>query len=134
MTADDPMDAADGTATGREIGQQPALWRQVADEVTARREELDAFLAPVLAAGDLRIVLTGAGTSAFAGRVLAPALGRATGRRVEAMATTDIVSNPKDVFAQDVPTLLVSLARSGDSPESGAAAALADQCLTTVHH
>jgi len=134
MTADDPMDAADGTATGREIGQQPALWRQIADEATARREELDAFLAPVLAAGDLRIVLTGAGTSAFAGRVLAPALGRATGRRVEAMATTDIVSNPKDVFAQDVPTLLVSLARSGDSPESGAAAALADQCLTTVHH
>ena len=134
MTADDPVSAADATATGREIHQQPALWRQVADEVTARREELDAFLAPVLASDDLRIVLTGAGTSAFAGRVLAPALGRATGRRVEAVATTDIVSNPKDVFAQDVPTLLVSLARSGDSPESVAAAALADQCLTTVHH
>jgi tagatose-6-phosphate ketose/aldose isomerase len=128
------VSTADETATYREIHQQPSLWRLVAEGLTTAREELDAFLAPVLSADDLRIVLTGAGTSAFAGRVLAPALSRASGRRVEAVATTDIVSNPRDVFAQDVPTLLVSLARSGDSPESVAAAVLADQSLSAVNH
>ena len=33
-----------------------------------------------------------------------------------------------------MPTLLVSFARSGDSPESVAAAELADQLLSDVHH
>jgi len=121
-------------ATGREIGQQPAAWRQVAADVAARQETVDAFLAPLLALADLRIVLTGAGTSAFVGQLLAPALTRRLRRRIDAVPTTDIVSNPAEVFAEDVPTLLVSFARSGNSPESIAATALADQCLRDVHH
>jgi tagatose-6-phosphate ketose/aldose isomerase len=56
------------------------------------------------------------------------------GRRVDAVATTDIVSNPREAFAEDVPTVVVSLARSGDSPESIAATELADQSLSTVRH
>jgi len=121
-------------ATGREIAQQPAMWRQVSADVAARREALDGFLAPLLALGDLRIVLTGAGTSAFAGQLLAPALSGHLHRRVDAVATTDIVSNPRESFAEDVPTLLVSFARSGDSPESVAATRLADRSLRSVHH
>ncbi len=39
-----------------------------------------------------------------------------------------------EFFAEDVPTLLVSLARSGNSPESTAATGLADQVLTDVSH
>jgi len=82
----------------------------------------------------MRIVLTGAGTSAFVGEIAAPALARSTGRRVEQVPTTDIVSNPREAFANDVPTLLVSFARSGNSPESVAAADLADQVLGECHH
>jgi drug/metabolite transporter (DMT)-like permease len=59
----------EGTATEREIVRQPDVWREAAARVSARRDELDAFLAPLLARPDLRIVLTGAGTSAFAGSV-----------------------------------------------------------------
>ncbi|MFG1922866.1 SIS domain-containing protein [Cryptosporangium sp. NPDC048952] len=127
-TAD--ISAAEGgaDATTREIWQQPSLWREVSAAAATD------FLAPLLADPRLRIVLTGAGTSAFAGGLLAPALVRKLRRRVEAVATTDIVSNPADYFAEDLPTLLVSFARSGDSPESAAATALADQCLTDVHH
>ncbi len=121
-------------ATGREIAQQPDMWRRVAADLSARREAVQGFLAPLLALADLRIVLTGAGTSAFAGQLLAPALTARLRRRVEAVATTDIVSNPREVFAEDVPTLLVSFARSGDSPESVAATLLADQSLRVVHH
>jgi tagatose-6-phosphate ketose/aldose isomerase len=132
----DPADpaAVGAAATVREIGQQPALWREVARMAEARAAEAQRFLAPLLGRRDLRIVLTGAGSSAFAGQILAPALARRLRRRVDAVATTDIVSNPREAFAEDVPTLLVSLGRSGDSPESNAAITLADQCLTEVHH
>ncbi|WP_427017639.1 SIS domain-containing protein [Pseudarthrobacter sp. P1] len=121
-------------ATAREIGQQPAVWRETAQIVAGARAELDAFLTPLLERDNLRIVLTGAGTSAFAGDILAPSLARRLGRRVEAVATTDIVSNPHDFFAEDVPTLLVSFARSGNSPESVAATEIADQLLAESYH
>ncbi|GAB3440827.1 SIS domain-containing protein [Actinophytocola sediminis] len=116
--------------TAREIAQQPAVWRTLADSLTGDRQRIDAFLAPLLARDDLRIVLTGAGTSAFAGQILAPGLSRALRRRVDAVATTDLVSNPREHLAEDTPTLLVSFARSGDSPESLAAIQLADEVLT----
>lgn len=121
-------------ATVREISQQPDVWREAAAGIAGERAAIDAFLEPLLALDDLRIVLTGAGTSAFIGEIAAPALSRLLGRRVDAVATTDIVSNPRDAFAEDVPTLLVSFARSGNSPESTAATALANQSLTSVGH
>ncbi|WIB64673.1 SIS domain-containing protein [Curtobacterium sp. MCBD17_040] len=126
--------AAGATATFREIRQQPDVWLEAASIVQGRRADLDAFLAPLLAHDDLRIVFTGAGTSAFAGGVVAPTVARATGRRVESIATTDIVSNPRHYLAEDVPTLLVSFARSGNSPESVAATRLTDQVLGDASH
>ncbi|MDM7856011.1 SIS domain-containing protein [Cellulomonas alba] len=121
-------------ATGREIAQQPAVWRRLAADLAGRRETVRGFLEPLLSRGDLRIVLTGAGTSAFAGELLAPALARALSRTIDAVATTAIVTNPREAFVEDVPTLLVSFARSGDSPESVAATELADRCLSSVYH
>lgn len=121
-------------ATVREITQQPDVWLEASTGIAARREEIDAFLAPLLARPELRIVLTGAGTSAFIGEIAAPALTRTLRRRIDAVATTDIVSNPRESFAEDVPLLLVSFARSGNSPESVAATELADQSLAEVYH
>lgn len=127
--------AAPGAAiTTGEIRQQPALWREVATAAAARRVQTEQFLTPLLRRPNCRIVLTGAGSSAFVGGILAPALSRHLGSRVDAVATTDIVSNPREAFAEDVPTVLVSFARSGDSPESVAAAELAEQHLREVHH
>lgn len=123
-----------GSATAAEIAQQPRVWRELSDLLTQASTEIDGFLRPLLERPDLRVVLTGAGSSAFAGELLAPALALATGRRVEAVATTTIVSGPAAVFAEDVPTLLVSFARSGDSPESLAAVRLADAGLGSVWH
>ncbi|MFG2949819.1 SIS domain-containing protein [Streptomyces adustus] len=120
--------------TTAEIVQQPDVWREVGAIIAGGRASLDAFLAPLLADEDLRIVLTGAGTSAFAGEVVRAAVARATGRRTDAVSTTDIVADPHASFPDDVPTLLVSFARSGDSPESVAATRLADQVLAHVHH
>ena len=120
--------------TAREIIQQPTVWRETGEKVRSYREDADAFLRPLLEKQDLRVVLTGAGTSAFVGEILAPALSRKLEHRVDAVATTDLVSNPSEYFAEDRPTLLVSFARSGNSPESIAATELADQCLSECHH
>jgi tagatose-6-phosphate ketose/aldose isomerase len=120
--------------TVAEITQQPSVWREVGAIVADGRDRLDTFLKPLLAEKELRIVLTGAGTSAFAGEVVRSAIAQATDRRVDAVSTTDIVADPYASFPYDVPTLLVSFARSGDSPESVAATRLAEQVLTRVNH
>jgi tagatose-6-phosphate ketose/aldose isomerase len=123
-----------GTATHREILQQPDVWRETARIIREHRTALDDFFAPLLAHDDLRIVLTGAGTSAFIGQIAAPALGAQLSRRVEAVATTDLVSHPGAYLPPGVPTLLVSFARSGNSPESTAATELADRLLGQASH
>ncbi|KQO59778.1 SIS domain-containing protein [Curtobacterium sp. Leaf261] len=122
------------TATHAEILQQPASWHRLAASIDSRRPGIDAFLAPVLATAGLRIVLTGAGTSAFVGDITSETLRRRLGRRVDSVATTDIVSDPRGVFAEDVPVLLVSFARSGNSPESIAATRIVDAVAPQAHH
>ena len=128
------LDSRGARHTAREIAQQPRLWRAVGRHAAQHRAVSEAFLRPLLERPDLRIVLTGAGSSAMIGEVLAPVVSRELGRQVDAVATTDLVSNPLECFAVERPTLLVSFARSGDSPESVAAIELAEQCLTEVHH
>jgi tagatose-6-phosphate ketose/aldose isomerase len=125
---------ADSPATAGEIRQQPELWKLVATQAELGRESTDGFLAPLLSDPRARVILAGAGTSAFAGQVLAPALTGRLGRRVDAAATTDIVASPREFLGEDVPTVLVSLARSGDSPESTATTAIADELLSAVRH
>ena len=109
------LEARGAAWTAREIEQQPAVWAMVERLVATERPRLEAFLAPLLADPALRIVLTGAGTSAFIGKCLAPRLAAQLQRRVEAVATTDIVSGPTLQLQHQVPTLLVSFARSGNS-------------------
>jgi len=120
--------------TRREILQQPATLR--ATQAILRNEQvgIEAFLAPFLSKSDLRIMLCGAGTSAFIGECLAPWLSAKTGRRVEAVATTEIVAAPHLYLDPARPTLMVSFGRSGSSPESVASVDLADQLLPEVRH
>lgn len=123
-----------GLWTAREIAQQPAMLRETQTLLMARSAEIEAFLAPILASPSVRIILTGAGTSAFAGECLAPVLSARLGRRVEAIPTTDLVSGPHLYFEADAPTLLVSFGRSGNSPESVAALELADRLVKDLSH
>ena len=115
--------------TAREIAQQPDVWIEVGALIARQRADLDGFLQPLTADSRLRVVLTGAGTSAYIGDCLAPALSARLQRRVEAIATTDLLSGPDLRLPSDGPTLLVSFARSGNSPESVAAVELAERLL-----
>jgi len=120
--------------TRREILQQPATLRATQAMLMATRDAINAFVAPLLAQKDLRIMLCGAGTSAFIGECLAPWLTATLGRPVEAVATTDIVGAPHLWLDAARPTLMVSFGRSGSSPESITAVDLADARLASVHH
>jgi tagatose-6-phosphate ketose/aldose isomerase len=121
----------DGGATILEIGQQPDAWREIAGR---SGDDVTAFLRQALDRPNLRVILTGAGSSAFAGDIAAPALRRHLHRRVEAIPTTSIVASPLDYLERDTPTLMVSFGRSGNSPESLATTALADELVTDVWH
>ncbi|WP_337880290.1 SIS domain-containing protein [Rheinheimera sp.] len=127
---------AGGYWTAREISQQPQIWRQVTAEHQPRCAALQQFLQPLLATPLLRIILTGAGTSAYIGQALAAHLQQQLqpGQRVEAIATTDLVSNPGLYLDPALPTLLVSYGRSGNSPESVAAVELAEQLVPGCRH
>lgn len=128
------LKSKNGFWTAKEICQQPRVWREAAAQVKTKRVELDAWLSPILDQPNLRIILTGAGTSAYVGESIAPHLSQTTGRIFEAISTTDIVSNAPQYLLKDVPTLLISFARSGNSPESVATVKLADQIITACYH
>lgn len=118
--------------TAREISQQPAIWQKVADQISRETASIQHFLNNYK--GIQRIILTGAGTSAFIGLSLRGIFQRQTGLLTEAISTTDLVSHPKDYFHPKVPTLLISFARSGNSPESVAAVELADKVCESCYH
>ena len=125
--------AARALMTAREIVQQPACWRCTAVLLREQATVIANFLNPLLAQPELRILLTGAGSSAFIGECLAPLLLRPLNRRVEAIATTDLLAGPTQYLQPGVPTLLVSFGRSGSSPESVAVVELAERLLHQCH-
>ncbi|MFG6072130.1 MULTISPECIES: SIS domain-containing protein [Enterobacter] len=126
--------ATTGTWTEEEIRQQPASWIRSLNNIDNLRASIDNFLTPLLRKRELRIVLTGAGTSAFIGDIISPWLASHTGKNITAIPTTDLVTNPMDYLSAAHPLLLVSFARSGNSPESVAAVELANQCVPECYH
>jgi tagatose-6-phosphate ketose/aldose isomerase len=80
------------------------------------------------------VILAGAGTSAYIGQCLAPVFDRQLAARVDAIPTTDIVSAPDQYLDTRHPLLLVSFGRSGNSPESLAAAKFAEARIPDVRH
>lgn len=128
------LEARGAAWTAREIAQQPPVWAEVALLAASQRATLDQFLVPLLLDPSIRIILTGAGTSSFIGDCLAPAIAAHLRKRVESVATTDIVSGPDRRLQRDVPTLLVSFARSGNSPESVATVDVAERAVSNIHH
>jgi tagatose-6-phosphate ketose/aldose isomerase len=128
------LEAAGGLNTAREIVHQPQTLQAIHTLMTHESEALSAFLSPLITRTDMRVILTGAGTSAFIGECLVPYLAANLPCRVEAIASTDIVAGPEQYLERDTPTLLISFGRSGNSPESVAAIDLADQLIAECYH
>ena len=118
--------------TFNEIHQQPAMWRKEYHALLAAKAEASAFMHKYLTP-DTDVVLTGAGTSAFIGDALCPIM-RGMWRNVRSVPTTGIVTHAKYLLDAERPLLLVSFARSGNSPESVAAVNLANKICKNVAH
>jgi tagatose-6-phosphate ketose/aldose isomerase len=101
--------------TLREILQQPATWQGTADLLCQPqlREQLQAALVP----RPNHIVLTGSGSSMYIGECLAPSLQLGLGIPTQAIAAGSLLTHWRSVLPPGA-GLLISLARSGDSPES----------------
>lgn len=123
--------------TTREIYQQPDVWKEAFESYQARRDEIAAFLKEIAAKHDyIKVILTGAGTSAYVGDTLVPYFKEVYDERkwnFNAIATTDIVANPQTYLKKEVPTVLVSFARSGNSPESVATVDLAKALVDELY-
>lgn len=123
-----------GVYTKREIWGQPDLWQKVYEKVKNEKESLLLFIKDAISNENLNIILTGAGSSAFIGLSLIGTYKRNLKKQTTAVATTDLVTHPLDFLNPDIPIMLISFARSGNSPESVAAVQIADQVCSKVYH
>ena len=117
----------------REIVQQPALWQKVYRQILSEKEALAGFLKNRLTP-ESEIIFTGAGSSFFTGEMVAGYFQQQTGYPSKAVSSTEIVTYPEHSIHRNRPVLLVSFARSGNSPESVAAAKLAQMLNPRVSH
>ncbi|MCX7015207.1 MAG: SIS domain-containing protein [Candidatus Sumerlaeota bacterium] len=106
--------------TPPEIAQQPAVWVKAADKIVRNRQRIHDFLVSAGALGDREavVILTGAGTSEFIGNSIAYALRRGLRREVISVPTTHLVTHAATTLVPGHPYVVISFARSGNSPES----------------
>jgi tagatose-6-phosphate ketose/aldose isomerase len=104
--------------TLREILQQPATWIHTAQQMSERTTELREFLE-----GARLVVLTGSGSSEYAGDCVRLPLQKKLGVNALAIGGGAFLISPATPLPPERPGLVISLARSGDSPESVAALA-----------
>lgn len=126
--------------TTREIRQQPELWHETFDRYQETVADLDRLFTDAKQhAGErpIRVIFTGAGTSQYVGDTLIPFLtsqGNTNQFIFQSIGSTDIVATPKEYLIPDETTILVSFARSGNSPESLAAVKMANQLVNKIYH
>ena len=133
----DELKALGADITTAEIKQQPELWEDTFQIYMDNKEAIEAFLAEAnsMAEGRTSVVFAGAGTSDYVSDTAAPYLrhvGDLGTYDFKPVATTDIVSAPRDFLNPDEPTILVSFARSGNSPESLAAVKVARDYVKNI--
>ena len=123
--------------TTREICQQPDVWQEAFDSYKAQAADIAVFLKKIEDKHDyIKVIFAGAGSSAYVGDTLTPYFRQIYDERkwnFNAIATTDIVANPLVYLKRQVPTVLVSFARSGNSPESVATVDLAKQLVDDLY-
>ena len=131
------LEALGAAITKREIYQQPEVWQEALAHYQENQADIERFLENIAERHDyIKVIFTGAGTSAYVGDTLLDYCREQYDERqwnFHSVATTDIVANPLVHLHRAVPTLLVSFARSGNSPESVACVKLAKQLVDDLY-
>ncbi|WP_291258848.1 SIS domain-containing protein [Fusobacterium sp.] len=119
--------------TWEEIIQQPSIWKEELEIVKKNLKSIGEFINRV-EGEKIKVIFTGAGSSEFVGNTLCSYVNSKVDIDVLSVPTTDIVSMPEQYLEKDVATILVSCARSGNSPESVATVNLADKLVKNIYH
>lgn len=119
--------------TAKEIHEQPLIWNHTYAKLAKEQKDISGFWNPALK-NSKEIILTGAGTSAYIGYSLEGTFQRHTGITTVSIPTTHLVTHPEDYLRADGPILVISFARSGNSPESVAAVRLVDRICKDCYH
>lgn len=124
--------------TPREVSQQPSTWRQSYQKVIKLEPAIDRFLTRAgvnqVGRNPLHVLLVGAGTSDYVGRSIAAVLQREWQCDVQAIPSTDLLTNLCDYMVPDHSYLWISFSRSGDSPEGVAVLQVALEKYPHVKH
>ena len=102
--------------TACEIAQQPKCWKEILELYNKKREEVNSFLKKI----DLKnrtVIFSGAGTSEYIGDAIYLYVQK-QGIDAISIPSTSFVTNPELYLKKDKNYLIVSFARSGNSPES----------------
>jgi tagatose-6-phosphate ketose/aldose isomerase len=113
-----------------EILQQPQTWRQTYQKVVRSARLIQEFLTSAGLDKDrskpLNVLLIGAGTSDYIGKSVCALLQKEWNCNVQAVPSTDLLTNMEDHVLADSEYLFISFSRSGDSSEG---VAVLDQAL-----
>jgi D-galactosamine 6-phosphate deaminase/isomerase len=120
--------------TLREIGQQPSTWLETTARVADQAEAIASEVRTVAGAPRGSIVLTGSGSSLYAGECLAPGLQAALRLPVHAVSAGELLIHPTAFVPVSGPCLLVSFGRSGNSPESCGAIDAVREAVPACRH
>jgi tagatose-6-phosphate ketose/aldose isomerase len=127
--------AARPLQTVLEINQQPGVWRTTLMKLSTEREAIRSFLgSPGPDGKSTSVILSGAGSSEYVGRSIEAALRQKLNREVATVPTTHFVTHCDSVFLPNRGYVLVSFARSGNSPESVATFVRVGEQFPRVKH
>ena len=115
--------------TLREICQQPETWLRTCDQMVAATE-----IVRQLHAGIRSLALTGSGSSQYAGECICLALQNDLNIQVACVGGGTLLTYGRKALPPERPGLVVSLARSGDSPESRGAIELLLNTEPEIQH
>jgi tagatose-6-phosphate ketose/aldose isomerase len=115
--------------TLREICQQPETWLRTCDQMLAATEVVRQAYAGVRS-----LTLAGSGSSQYAGECVCLALQNDLKVQVTSVGGGTLLTYGGKVLPPERPGLVISLARSGDSPESRGAIELLLNTEPEIHH
>ncbi|MEB6570826.1 SIS domain-containing protein [Staphylococcus auricularis] len=127
------------THTYREIKQQPQTLKQTYDIVQSKKDAFNQFMKNIAQQQSdkkLKVLFTGAGSSAYVGDIarIACRTGQFQQFDFESVPTTHFVTDPQVYIDDQTAYLVVSFARSGNSPETKATVEIANQCSDHLYH
>lgn len=115
--------------TLREICQQPATWARTCALMLEKAASLQSALS-----GIASLIFTGSGSSEYAGDCVRPVIQNELGILTQAIAGGALLAHGSKALPPGRPVLMVSVARSGDSPESSATVALMLKTEPKIRH